>query len=80
MRLILPVVFAVGIFYGGFALGYYRRPTDPRIVALREHARLLERAGKASRRGQHGLAEIYERGAQEALELADAEPRKELGP
>jgi hypothetical protein len=79
MRAILPGLIVLAMtFGGGYLTASLRRKQDPRIVALREHARLLEKAGRASRRGQHGLAEIYEHGAQEALDLVD-EP-KELGP
>lgn len=66
---LVVAVLALVVLAGGFgyALGRRTLPLSDRVVAYREHARLIEQAAKASARGQHGLAEILAKAAEQVL-------------
>jgi len=54
----------------GFYLGRFTS-RDYRVIALREHSRLLAKARRAALRRQEGLANIYSEGAGRVLELIE---------
>lgn len=77
MRVIFPMVVIFGFVAIGYVLGALARPKDPMLVALKEHARLIAKAARASRRGRHGLANVYSEAATRVLEASE---HKQLGP
>jgi hypothetical protein len=78
VRLIVLMLLAIPVacFAAGVAIGRSTRPKDPKVIAYHEHARLIELAAKASKRGQDGLAEIHMQAARNVL---DPPFRGELG-
>ena len=65
--IVLGIAAAGGV---GFALGRFTN-RDYRVMALREHSRMLAKARRASLRKQDGLANIYSEGAERVLESID---------
>lgn len=71
---VLALVMVAGCV--GYALGRRTSPPSDRVVAYREHARLMERAAKASAGGQHGLAEILAKAAKDVLDPNALDPER----
>ena len=69
-RIILIVLGIVATGGVGFYLGRFTN-RDYRVMALREHSRMLAKARRASLRKQDGLANIYAEGAERVLELVE---------
>lgn len=71
MSRIILIVLGIAATGGvGFSLGRFAN-RDYRVMALREHSRLLAKARRASLRKQDGLANIYSEGAERVLELVE---------
>lgn len=61
----------------GYAIGRLRAPKDYRIVAIREHARLLRKARRMSLLHQEGAANIMAEGAARVFATIDDPPELE---
>lgn len=71
LAVVVVLVVALAVYWVASAL----RPRDGSIKSarslVREHNKLMIKAGRASRRGDSGLANIYSESASELLGLAD---------